>query len=647
MRSSALNARLVSVDAAWVCAAERDEAREAKERREALARRISEQIAPKFALEPADARLARELLNLHCDRRAQQKRALHNEARNKLRGLPAANNNNNQQLRSPTPPPSVKAASVYAAENVRLAALLRDRETLLHRPRRKKRRPHIVDDLLALEKRYAMSAARLQKWWRACLRRAFWATYVRKTSASVAIQRVARGMLCRGWVRVWHASRTSGASQIQAAFRGFYVRRVVAAWVRWERVNVCRMQAVVRGHFARTRARRRQQSVAALHIQTLWRGFASRKQSDLLWLAQKAVHLQRLVRGALARKAVRGLRLRAEVAATQLQRMFRGVRARQAVGELLRDRETSNRQELMRVLEVEEEWHRVQREKMAKRLERLQLVDECMESIYLDMQTQRLRVSPRAIEQGWVEEMEGKMKLQRAAITKLKLETVFQLGLELKQKEELLLDFRRRLRDLEERRRNFEIWREEEFLSYWERECLYQHTQRLADRRKKVADQRRRWAITRYHRSGKPDKRWKCGKWAPDVLDAAKKKEVFCLANADLLAIIQSKWKQHVGIDDVSSTIGRVDDLANQVTFVSAQAQMEQVKRLFDPVMDDVEQVSAKAAKIPWPLLDQLASERRKLEEEKTMFKVWKKSHVSLRYSTAGASENSSNRAHL
>lgn len=118
-----------------------------------------------------------------------------------------------------------------------------------------------------------------------------------------------------------------------------------------------------------------------------------------------------------------------------------------------------------------------------------------MESIYLDMQTQRLRVSPRAIEQGWVEEMEAKLKLQRAAITKLKLEAVFELGLELKQKEELLLAFQRRIRDLEESRRNvrgevtrslcwsfcshyvltsslstaqFEISREEEFLSYWE-----------------------------------------------------------------------------------------------------------------------------------------------------------------------------------
>lgn len=91
-----------------------------------------------------------------------------------------------------------------------------------------------------------------------------------------------------------------------------------------------------------------------------------------------------------------------------------------------------------------------------------------MESIYLDMQTQRLRVSPRAIEQGWVEEMEEKMQRQRAAITALKLETIFTLGLELKQKETQLLEYQRRIRELEEKRARFAIWREEEFLDYWE-----------------------------------------------------------------------------------------------------------------------------------------------------------------------------------
>jgi hypothetical protein len=76
-----------------------------------------------------------------------------------------------------------------------------------------------------------------------------------------------------------------------------------------------------------------------------------------------------------------------------------------------------------------------------------------MEAIYQDMQTQRLRVSPRAIEHGWVEEMEHKMRIQRKAITTAKLETVFDLGLRFKQKEEEYVAYVERIRAIEDKRR--------------------------------------------------------------------------------------------------------------------------------------------------------------------------------------------------
>lgn len=185
---------------------------------------------------------------------------------------------------------------------------------------------------------------------------------------------MARGMLCRGWVRMWHVNRTYRATRLQAAFRGFYMRtKVITTWKQWEFVNATKIQSIVRSHFARKRFARHKCFVAALHIQMLWRGYASRKQSDLRWLADKAVNLQRLVRGVRARKLVRKRQVVVHCAATQIQRMFRGMQARAVVNMLLRDRETRNRQELMRVLEVEEEWHRIQRDKVQKRLDRLQL----------------------------------------------------------------------------------------------------------------------------------------------------------------------------------------------------------------------------------------------------------------------------------
>ncbi|RLN02301.1 hypothetical protein BBJ28_00003987 [Nothophytophthora sp. Chile5] len=270
-----------------------------------------------------------------------------------------------------------------------------------------------------------------------------------------------------------------------------------------------------------------------------------------------------------------------------------------------------------------------------------------MESVYLDMQTQRMRVSPRAIEHGWVEEMEEKMKKQRTLITQLKLETVFELGLEFKTKESELLRFHQRIHQLEEKRRQFEIWRDEEFLDYWE------------------------------------------------VLDEAKDKEVFCIGSTDTLALIQDKWRQRMEVaedrgrvkDDAEKerdTREHISDLTNQVALVAATAQIEQTKGLFDPVFQEIErsfdQVQRQqhahekrlaatrverqrlqavrdvagdrnehptvvipmdperamdrqqrkrqlmqAAKVPWHLLDQMAAERHNLAQEKAMFKLWGK----------------------
>lgn len=76
-----------------------------------------------------------------------------------------------------------------------------------------------------------------------------------------------------------------------------------------------------------------------------------------------------------------------------------------------------------------------------------------MESIYLDMQTQRLRISPRAIEHGWVEEMEAKMKIQRKLITQMKLDVIFGSGLALKQKEVELGELQAKIQAMEEARR--------------------------------------------------------------------------------------------------------------------------------------------------------------------------------------------------
>ncbi|POM69556.1 IQGAP protein [Phytophthora palmivora] len=506
-----------------------------------------------------------------------------------------------------------KKGSIYALENLRLAMLMKDTK-LRQRVKKKKGRPRIVHDMLTLERRYAETARKLQKWWRGHLLRQFWRLHFRQVKAVVQIQRVARGYLTRRWVCIWHANRTIRVTRLQALFRGYYIRyKVIPTWKRWENLNAVKIQSIIRMYFAKECCRRYKEEIAALHIQILWRGYYSRKWSDILWLDAKATNLQRLVRGTLARKHTRRRVVRLQSSAIQIQRMFRGMKARMEINIVLRDRETVNRKEFMAMLDAEEEWHRAQRDKLQARLNRKQLRQRVaqleydyytkheeihdMESIYLDMQTQRMRVSPRAIEHGWVEEMEAKMKQQRALITKLKLETVFGLGLEFKQKEKELIECRQLINEIEEKRRRLEIWRNEEFLDYWERECRFRYQAKLIQKRQQVAENRRRWQVQFYHTSGKRDNRWRGTYWSQEVLEAAKEKEIFCIGSTDILALVQDKWRlrmQEIGqvlIDEEKErgTREHISDLTDQVALTAATAQIEQTMALFDPVFRDVE----------------------------------------------------------
>lgn len=229
-----------------------------------------------------------------------------------------------------------------------------------------------------------------------------------------------------------------------------------------------------------------------------------------------------------------------------------------------------------------------------------------------------------------------------------------------------------------------------------QRECYIKHEALKVEKRRRIADQKRRWRIKLYHTSGKPDTRWKGSHWCDEVLEDAKRREVFCIGNADTLTIIQEKWQGRMSgstnvIDDQAQTQAHVDSLVSQVQLVAATAQMQQTQAIFDPVFKEMEQtvvlvqekerwrmkkirkkretqlqqqlspihtdertvvsplLDAQAiatreahraklpsAKIPWHLLDQLTAERRHLAEEKALFKTWGKSHKSLQVSNPG-----------
>jgi hypothetical protein len=143
MQSNEMNNMMLTVEAAWLCAAELDAEREEMERLEVLARRRRREIRSKYELESTSTQLDAELKRFQLDWR---KKAAREDQARALQALPGASTHSlesRNQLASP-PPPSIGAAakaeretkalqkqkqvaSIYARENMRLAALMRDK----------------------------------------------------------------------------------------------------------------------------------------------------------------------------------------------------------------------------------------------------------------------------------------------------------------------------------------------------------------------------------------------------------------------------------------------------------------------------------------------------------------------------------------
>ncbi|OQS03107.1 hypothetical protein THRCLA_04582 [Thraustotheca clavata] len=566
-----------------------------------------------------------------------------------------------------------RKASIYLAENRRIDQLLRKKPKLFKRLsfsgikhlssccRKKKTR--VVDDMLALEHRYRQSAKIVQKAWRRYSLKQFWANYYQCVQASIQIQRIMRGSLCRKYVRIWYLSQLRHVTKIQATYRGFLYKRILKTKVLWEHYNATVIQRYVRGYCARQRAIKVQERIAALHIQMLWRGYSSRKKSDRLWIARKAIVVQKHIRRFLIQKEIRIQRIAFHAAAIQIQRIFRGMLARMLIDTILYDRETLNRKMVMDVLDAEILWYKEYVDKLVRRVtksnlesmvlkmekehHRAHVIINDLECIYLDMQEQRLKISPRAITGGWVYEMDAKLKKQREMITKAKLDAVFGHGLKFKSNAEKLIQMKQRVQQAKARRDELERWRAEEFIDYWERDMHHQAERRMREQKQKIAQERRKWKVKQFNKDGKV------------LLDIKKQDStVFCIGSSNLLAFSK---KFHAEKNAVTQ-------LTEKVALVSSLAQVEQAKIMFQPLLDTfsstyngvhlalkeapktIKQESkpvenqgikekkidaqvkkknarkpTKEASVPWALLDQLHAERQKLKMEKAMHFIFKK----------------------
>eukprot|EP00752_Nemacystus_decipiens_P005346 g4847.t1 len=366
------------------------------------------------------------------------------------------------------------------------------------------------------------AATRIQRLYKHYYRRKLFRKMILQLQGVVKIQALARGVIARRFVAEWYARR----SIMVLAWQNI-IRRMLSN-IRWKRRlaleqrAASRIQAAERGRAGRLKARRARINLAALRIQCLWRGSVDRVRVDRLWLGTLATRIQGLARMMVAKRVVGRTRRICNGAARSIQRSFRGTVARKVMLRLIWARSMASRLDFLRVLAAEEEWERENMEITQRRSRRMMLEERLedavkaeaaahavvfeLESNEQELKTQRMMLSPRALEQGWKEELDSNIGQHKDWITMRKLEAVFDAGLPARELEE---EVKRRDGLFSERRRRaarLARWRDTEMKEIFDREARKRFDDQHLQNRRKVADEKRRWAVNYVTLSGKPDK---------------------------------------------------------------------------------------------------------------------------------------------
>ncbi|CAN0017844.1 unnamed protein product [Ectocarpus sp. 4 AP-2014] len=366
------------------------------------------------------------------------------------------------------------------------------------------------------------AATRIQRLYKHYYRRERFRQMTLQLQGVVKIQALARGVLARRFVAEWYARR----SVMVLAWQNI-IRRMLSN-IRWrrrlalEQGAASKIQAAARARAGRQRARATKVNLAALHIQCLWRGSVDRARVDRLWLGALATRIQGLVRVMVAKRVVGRTRRIRNGAARSIQRNFRGTVARKVMVGLIWARSMDRRRDFLRVLAAEEEWERENMEIKQRRSRRMMLEEKLeaaveaeaaahaavfeLESNEQELKTQRMMLSPRALQQGWKEELDSNIGQHKEWITKRKLEAVFEASLPARELEEQV---ERRDWLFSERKRQaarLARWRDTEMAEIFDREARKRFDDQHLQNRHKVADEKRKWAVQHVTHSGKPDK---------------------------------------------------------------------------------------------------------------------------------------------
>jgi len=486
--------------------------------------------------------------------------------------------------------------ALYRQANRKINRVLMEKKPLRHPPSMKS---GLMEKMFEVERRETQAANIIQGFWHKYLIVKRLRDNFQKGKKIKVIQALVRGMITRKWLALWYKNRFLMIVQWQARIRRYIItakdRKAKAR--DWEASIKC--QKCARMFIEKCKAKRRQLELATQRIQCMWRGIIARARCDKMWLDKQVTVLQAFARFAMAKGKFDEEKEEMYEAACLIERCYRGYYGRRRKNELLYERETLARTNQTRLFASDEQYWSDHVKLLQKRLKKLNLEEkntelkkncqdmfayvEEQEFAYLELVRQRDAVSPRAIEQGWVEELNTNIRDHRTWITKYKLECLFDTGLEQRGVEE---EYERRMLEINLAKKKhafYAKWREEELEQIWARQQQLVYEMEDIWNRQKVADEKRKWNVKFFKPSGKPDKLRRPGRpWEPGAYAGADK-ATFCGGTANLFAYNSDAEKLRVGSNE---SIAR---LMQKLQLQSYHNQVQQYEALLKPLASNMQ----------------------------------------------------------
>jgi len=453
-----------------------------------------------------------------------------------------------------------------------------------------------LDFVFDRERQEHEAAARIQQSWKRIGRLRPWKNIVHTMLAARTIQRIAKGMITRKWVARWFNTRNMTVGCIQANIRRYLSNKHLRPKLKHEWVCALNIQRIVRGKFGRLRSARQHYKIAAIHIQAVWRGVTARVKSDRLWLNKVVVPIQTMVRAKLARGGLDNMRKEFEHAAIMIQKRFRCYSAMQKVGDKLRNRENEYRVDNIAQLTSDGEHIQERIEKMIQRLlrkdfqgqaaETLKHMLDAMQDVYelenqmIEMIRQMDILSPRAITQGFYQELNVNCIDLRNQVTKQKIDCLFKKTLKVSNIDHLvevnMLEIER-VAASREAVTQFREWEySERRARAYQRELLY----RSRVKRQSIAEERRKWQVRYYTPDGKPDKRRRPGRPWDSAAFAGKEKETYSASNINIFADIPDSNKTKPGSKE------SIDQTLNTMSLQTYLQEVNAYEQMLNPIQE-------------------------------------------------------------